>query len=119
MQVARVELPDGARGIAVIDGGELRIADVRARAPQALSELLHAADPVAQARQLWDCAKRSLRTDEVRFLAPIDAQEVWGAGVTYKRSQVARREESREAGSFYDRGYTADRPELFLKATPG
>jgi 2-dehydro-3-deoxy-D-arabinonate dehydratase len=55
-----------------------------------------------------------------RLLAPIGSQEIWGAGVTYFRSRVARMEESKEAdgGSFYDRVYAAARPELFLKATP-
>jgi len=38
--------------------------------------------------------------------------------VTYKRSKVAREEESRGAAQFYDKVYTAARPELFLKATP-
>jgi 2-dehydro-3-deoxy-D-arabinonate dehydratase len=51
-------------------------------------------------------------------LAPIDSQEVWAAGVTYVRSRTARMKESEVAGggSFYDRVYTADRPELFFKA---
>jgi 2-dehydro-3-deoxy-D-arabinonate dehydratase len=51
--------------------------------------------------------------------APIGTQEVWAAGVTYYRSRSARMEESKEAGggSFYDRVYSADRPELFFKAT--
>ncbi len=51
-------------------------------------------------------------------LAPIDAQEVWAAGVTYFRSRTARMAESEVAGggSFYDRVYSADRPELFFKA---
>src|SRR5688572_31570697 len=55
-----------------------------------------------------------------RVLAPIGRQEVWAAGVTYYRSRAARVEESKEAGggSFYDRVYEADRPELFFKATP-
>ena len=54
------------------------------------------------------------------ILAPIGAQEVWAAGVTYERSREARVEESSDAGggSFYDRVYDAERPELFLKATP-
>jgi 2-dehydro-3-deoxy-D-arabinonate dehydratase len=52
------------------------------------------------------------------LLAPLDAQEVWAAGVTYKRSQQARERESIGAGSFYDKVYSADRPELFFKATP-
>ncbi len=53
------------------------------------------------------------------ILAPIDHQEVWAAGVTYYRSRGARMEESKDAGGgdFYDRVYTAERPELFFKST--
>jgi 2-dehydro-3-deoxy-D-arabinonate dehydratase len=53
------------------------------------------------------------------LLPPISTQEVWAAGVTYYRSRDARMEESQVAGggSFYDRVYTAQRPELFFKAT--
>ena len=55
-----------------------------------------------------------------QFLAPIEAQEVWAAGVTYFRSRAARMAESESAGGgdFYDRVYSAERPELFFKATP-
>jgi 2-dehydro-3-deoxy-D-arabinonate dehydratase len=51
--------------------------------------------------------------------APIGSQEVWAAGVTYFRSRDARMEEARAAGGsdFYDRVYSAERPELFFKAT--
>jgi 2-dehydro-3-deoxy-D-arabinonate dehydratase len=57
---------------------------------------------------------------EGKLLAPLVSQEVWAAGVTYFRSRTARMEESEQAGgsSFYDRVYHADRPELFMKATP-
>ena len=53
------------------------------------------------------------------ILAPIGNQEVWAAGVTYYRSRSARMEESKSAGGgdFYDRVYSAERPELFFKAT--
>lgn len=50
--------------------------------------------------------------------APIESQEVWGAGVTYYRSRVARMAESKQGGDFYDRVYDAERPEIFFKATP-
>ena len=52
--------------------------------------------------------------------APIAAQEVWAAGVTYYRSRDARIQESKSSGGgdFYDRVYSAERPELFFKATP-
>jgi 2-dehydro-3-deoxy-D-arabinonate dehydratase len=49
---------------------------------------------------------------------PIGQQEVWAAGVTYYRSRTARIAESQDAGGgdFYDRVYSAERPELFFKA---
>ena len=52
------------------------------------------------------------------LLAPIGTQEIWAAGVTYMRSKSARMEESKDAGggSFYDRVYDAERPELFFKS---
>lgn len=51
------------------------------------------------------------------ILAPIQNQEIWAAGVTYLRSRDARMEESKDAGggTFYDKVYAADRPELFAK----
>jgi 2-dehydro-3-deoxy-D-arabinonate dehydratase len=49
------------------------------------------------------------------LLPPIDLQEVWAAGVTYERSRVARMEETAGAETFYDKVYTAERPELFFK----
>jgi 2-dehydro-3-deoxy-D-arabinonate dehydratase len=53
-----------------------------------------------------------------QILAPAVSQEVWAAGVTYRRSREARMEESKAAGGgdFYDRVYAADRPELFFKS---
>ncbi len=56
---------------------------------------------------------------QAKILAPIGNQEVWAAGVTYYRSRNARMEESKSAGGgdFYDRVYSAERPELFFKAT--
>ncbi|MDB6148859.1 MAG: Fumarylacetoacetate hydrolase [Chthoniobacter sp.] len=63
-------------------------------------------------------AEPVLRPTEL--LAPLQSQEVWAAGVTYLRSRDARIEESQVAGggSFYDRVYDAERPEIFFKATP-
>src|SRR6202046_5202313 len=57
---------------------------------------------------------------EKLLLPPIGSQEVWASGVTYYRSRNARMEEAKIAGGgdFYDRVYAAERPELFMKATP-
>jgi 2-dehydro-3-deoxy-D-arabinonate dehydratase len=53
---------------------------------------------------------------ETTILAPVESQEVWAAGVTYRRSRDARVEEAAEATP-YDLVYEADRPELFFKAS--
>ena len=57
---------------------------------------------------------------EPLLVAPIQSQDVWASGVTYFRSRNARMEESKAAGGgdFYDRVYSAERPELFFKSTP-
>ena len=58
---------------------------------------------------------------QAKIQPPIAAgQEVWAAGVTYYRSRDARMEESEKSGggSFYDKVYSAARPELFFKASP-
>src|SRR5207248_11053755 len=57
---------------------------------------------------------------DAQLLPPIGSQEVWAAGVTYYRSRDAPMEEAHDSGggSFYDRVYTADRPQLLFKATP-
>jgi 2-dehydro-3-deoxy-D-arabinonate dehydratase len=49
------------------------------------------------------------------LLAPVEGQEVWAAGVTYRRSRDARMEES-AVEDVYDAVYRAERPELFFKA---
>ena len=50
------------------------------------------------------------------LLAPIESQEAWAAGVTYKRSREARKVEAGGA-DYYDRVYDSQRPEIFLKGT--
>ncbi|MGB7346402.1 MAG: fumarylacetoacetate hydrolase family protein, partial [Pirellulaceae bacterium] len=82
-----------------------------------LAGLLAAENPIATIESLETDTPVPI-DDSVRWLPPIDTQEVWAAGVTYKRSQTARMEESEAAASCYDRVYQADRPELFFKATP-
>ena len=65
-------------------------------------------------------SKRATTSAPQGLLPPIGSQEVWAAGVTYYRSRDARMEESKSAGGgdFYDRVYSAKRPELFFKSSP-
>jgi 2-dehydro-3-deoxy-D-arabinonate dehydratase len=51
------------------------------------------------------------------LLIPIYPPEVWGCGVTYKRSAEMRDEDTTGARGIYDHVYSADRPEIFFKAT--
>ena len=81
-----------------------------------LQDILNSENPAAAAESCRTGATVPL--DSLALLAPIDDQEVWAAGVTYKRSQTARMEESETSASCYDRVYESPRPELFLKATP-
>jgi 2-dehydro-3-deoxy-D-arabinonate dehydratase len=101
--------------VGVVEGGSVRRL---ASGDSALSALLHAGDVAARVRDLAANSGDLIPLEKVRLHAPIDAQEVWGAGVTYERSKVAREEESEQAATFYDKVYRADRPELFFKATP-
>ena len=54
----------------------------------------------------------------VRLLTPVEAQEVWAAGVTYLRSKEARMVESEFSANAYDLVYDAVRPEIFFKSLP-
>ncbi|HLX60063.1 MAG TPA: fumarylacetoacetate hydrolase family protein [Planctomycetota bacterium] len=85
-----------------------------------LDALFTADDPVAKLRAALKVEERLPALPQGDLLAPIDKQEVWAAGVTYFKSREARMEEAQQAGggSFYDRVYSAERPELFFKATP-
>jgi 2-dehydro-3-deoxy-D-arabinonate dehydratase len=111
MRLAKVSTPFGPT-VAVLEGEVARLLPPNT----SLAKLLHAPDPVAQARPL--AGRECITASSLDLLAPVDRQEIWAAGVTYQRSKVAREEESAGAARFYDMVYTAPRPELFLKATP-
>lgn len=55
--------------------------------------------------------------DSPHWLPPLDEQEVWAAGVTYLDSRKARQEEAVDGGDVYARVYSAERPEIFFKAS--
>ena len=118
MQIAKyVTGSGGTPEVGVVLGGRLRRL---ASGAGSLTELLHEDQLVERLGELSLAgpSEADVPLESVRLLAPIDAQEVWGAGVTYERSKVARQEESEQGGSFYDLVYRAPRPELFFKATP-
>jgi len=86
--------------------------------PLTIDTIFQSSDPFALVRAACSVAPAGAAPGLLH--APLQSQEVWAAGVTYYRSRTARMEESKDAGggSFYDKVYEADRPELFFKATP-
>lgn len=108
--IVRVASPDGPRWAVHGDDGGLRGLGAPLGALLAL--------PLDDARQVVDAARTGgpMIDPAPGLLPPVDEQEVWAAGVTYRRSRDGRTEESTEP-SIYDRVYTAERPELFFKST--
>jgi 2-dehydro-3-deoxy-D-arabinonate dehydratase len=84
-----------------------------------LGELFLEEDIEEVARFLVKKSKMRFPLKSVTLTCPADIQEIWAAGVTYKRSKIAREEESAGAAQFYDKVYSAERPELFLKSPGG
>lgn len=68
-----------------------------------------------------DAVPLAVSFEQLNLLAPIEAPEVWAAGVTYERSRDARNYESTggklDITTFYDKVYEAERPEIFFKST--
>ncbi len=112
MQLARVRRSANDVAFGAVCGDRIRYFSH----PQSLGDLLAAPDPMSLANRLLADSTESDLITSVKLLAPVDRQEIWAAGVTYKRSKVAREEESAGAAHFYDKVYTAARPELFMKA---
>ena len=77
-------------------------------------EVLDHDDPLAALRGEGEVVARAHERDGL--LPPVEAPEIWCAGVTYERSRDARLEEAQtDARDVYALVYDAERPELFLK----
>jgi 2-dehydro-3-deoxy-D-arabinonate dehydratase len=90
-------------------------------------EIIHLAEeqgttPLALVEsKIEKCLPLATGIEQLHLLVPIEAPEVWAAGVTYERSRNARNFEATggklDATTFYDKVYDAERPELFFKST--
>ena len=107
----------GQVALGSIQGDEILPLDLSGGQYSSLADIFEADDPLEVANLLSGSGPATPLA-EATILPPIDQQEVWAAGVTYKRSQTARMEESEAAADCYDRVYMSPRPEIFFKATP-
>jgi len=129
MKLCRYWLPDSGPTLGLVDGSLVyNLADADAETFGSFSRMLGlenlpdraeraAARVRSRAGLLWNDLDVAPDVGKPHLLAPVTKQEVWAAGVTYLRSREARMEESAGGGSFYDKVYYSDRPELFLKGT--
>ncbi len=119
MQLCKARRATGTSKVGIVSEGLVRfLRSEGSSGPKTLSDFLHADDPAALVAAHLDTSDPGVPLDRVQLLPPLDEQEVWAAGVTYKRSREARERESAGAARFYDLVYNAERPELFFKATP-
>lgn len=118
MKLAKFRSANGNASIAIVEGETLVPLKSVTGSTLPLFEILESDNPSAMASSLRDPSAKPIPLANAKLMAPLDRQEVWAAGVTYKRSKTARMEESESAATLYDKVYASDRPELFFKATP-
>jgi len=108
MPLQIVRLP---AGLGLVEDGQL----IGGLPQPSVAELLRLS--AAELRNVLERSTGTLGQHAATPRAPIDGQtEVWAAGVTYRRSEEARVEES-GTPDIYTKVYSAERPELFFKAT--
>jgi 2-dehydro-3-deoxy-D-arabinonate dehydratase len=133
MKLCQFFVPDKGKRVGVL--AEDRVLDITA--PRAgvttVTELIAAAGTAArlesrvralaqQARTMlpWPSLDRAPSPRRPHLLAPLDPPEVWGAGITYRRSREYYEAHTGQGGrtkGIYDFVYESQRPELFFKAT--
>jgi 2-dehydro-3-deoxy-D-arabinonate dehydratase len=106
-------LPDVRAGLVTNDQTVL---DLTSAGIQRISQLLESPELSNELLRLRGAGLPQHSIDSVRLLTPVEAQEVWAAGVTYLRSKEARIVESKFSANAYDQVYEAVRPEIFFKS---
>ena len=126
MRCLQVAAAGGAARLALLEGGRVRVLAKPHGGVATTLDLLTAADERGLDVASWKRAAESAGVFEavdwtdlaagrlpLKLTVPLTPPEVWGAGVTYKRSADFREEGS----GIYDKVYEAERPELFYKAS--
>jgi 2-dehydro-3-deoxy-D-arabinonate dehydratase len=108
MRLVRFRGPDGVRA-ARVDGKRLAVL--------ASDDPFAGGEPTGETIDAFAADTLEL-PEPYTLLVPLEAPEVWCAGVTYERSRDARVEES-AVQDVYSLVYDAERPELFLKDAAG
>ncbi|CAA9300546.1 MAG: 2-dehydro-3-deoxy-D-arabinonate dehydratase [uncultured Chloroflexi bacterium] len=119
MRIVQFVSASGAQRVGAVRGGEVFDITDQAGGSALAALLAHARSSVSA-----DGGERVGTLDELNAAAqsgtahlriPIDSPEVWGAGVTYKKSAQFRDEDTSTSKGIYDMVYSGPRPELFYK----
>ncbi|HEY7138610.1 MAG TPA: fumarylacetoacetate hydrolase family protein [Methylomirabilota bacterium] len=135
MKLCQFQLAGGARRVGVLDGeavidittpraGVASVLDLlrAGRTPAGIERLAgRLARAPRRPRHPWAALDRAPRGRAAGLLAPLDPPEVWGAGITYRRSREYYSEhdtgQAHRGKGIYDYVYEAERPELFYKGS--
>jgi 2-dehydro-3-deoxy-D-arabinonate dehydratase len=134
MRLCQFQNPRGGRRVGVVDGETVvditaaseRVTSVldlllRGRTPAGIDRLARRLAGGRRPRHAWRDLDRAPGPRRPGLLVPLDAAEVWGAGITYRRSAEYYAEhetaQGHRAKGIYDYVYESARPELFFKAT--
>jgi len=133
VKLCQFQTPRGGRRVGVVEDEDVvDITSASERLTSALDLLLRGRTPAGierLARRLaagprrprlpWAGLDRAPTARRAGLLAPLDPPEVWGAGITYRRSAeyYTEHESGHRGKGIYDYVYESARPELFFKAT--
>ena len=135
MKLCQFRGADGSRRVGLVDGatvvditarreGVASVLDLvlRGRTAAGIERLARRLGQAARrTRHPWGALDRAPGARRPGLLPPIDPPEVWGAGITYRRSaEYYTEHETGHTGrveGIYDHVYRSERPELFFKAT--
>ena len=133
MKLCQFHVPQKGLRVGVVHGDEVvdvtsakaGVSSVRAlveasASSDALERRLAPLVTSVRSRIPWARLDRKPSPQSPHLLMPIEPAEVWGAGITYRRSREYYEAHTGEGGrtkGIYDYVYEAKRPELFFKAT--
>lgn len=135
MKLCQFQVAAGGRRVGVVDGDT--VIDITApragvgsvldllrigRTPAGIERLARRLSRAPRRpRYAWNALDHAPRARGAGLLAPLEPPEVWGAGITYRRSREYYSEhdtgQAHRGQGIYDYVYQAERPELFYKGS--
>jgi 2-dehydro-3-deoxy-D-arabinonate dehydratase len=129
VKIIQFFVPGKGRRLGVVDasGG---VVDITSRSAPSTMALIAAGRTASGIERLARAAAKGKRAQttlsaldvapsprRAHLLAPVDAPEIWGAGITYRRSADYYTSHEGRTKGIYDHVYESERPELFFKGT--